>query len=236
MSKNNKGQSNNIKNKELEEKKAFRVAFAYALVFALVLIVFGVTGTYAYYNVTISGTSGTTSISANTPCFNVTLSDTGAYNLKYNYPITDTFATSGSNITPLTVTVKNSCSSGNAIPYKLYLTTLPVANTNIPNSAMKINVKKGTTQVIPTKKISELTTETANVDTIKKAIQAKGTSAAGLVNGLYYSITSGSVSPSGTDTYSFIMWIDYNEGGTGTTNNNSTAGKKFSAIVSAIIN
>ncbi len=236
MSKNNKGQSNNIKNKELEEKKTFRVAFAYALVFVLVLIVFGVTGTYAYYNVTTTGSISATSVSSSTPCFSVTLSDSGAYSLKYNYPITDTFATNGNNITPMTITVKNSCTSGDAIPYKLYLTTYPDSgNTSaMDNARVKMQVTRslaGATAAaisgFDKVTVKSKTAETTVTDALKNSVGAK---ASDLKTGKYILIDSNTVAANKSNTYNFKFWIDY-----GTTSETQIKGT-FKAVASAVIN
>ncbi len=226
MSKNNKGQSNNIKNKELEEKKTFRVAFAYALVFVLVLIVFGVTGTYAYYNVTISGTSGTTSISANTPCFNVALSQTSALSLgQYNYPITDTFAKTNGKLTPTKVTIRNSCTSGGNIAYSLYLTSTGT----IPTNKLKVRVLKANTELSGWNSVMLNTKGTVtNVPAaLKTAVKNKNN---GLENGEYRLIETSNIAQNTTVEYSVYLWIDYNATA------NDVAGKTFSSLVSAVIN
>ena len=167
------------------EKHSMRMYFMYAFVFTMVLIVFGVTGTYAYYVMQISSeSSSTTAITATAECFNVTLSDTdGAVSSSssstlslgnYNYPITDDFAVGNDNgqngnLTPMTVTVKNNCATGTTnVPYKLILSTFN-SNTNgdsktIEDSKMKIKITKqengGQEQVVNNenkKKVSELT-------------------------------------------------------------------------------
>lgn len=226
MSKKNREQSNNIKNKELEEKKTFRVAFAYALVFVLVLIVFGVTGTYAYYNVTISGTSGTTSISANTPCFNVELKDTSQLSLgQYNYPITDAFATTNGKLTPTTITVQNKCASGDAIKYSLYLTS----NGTIPETKLKARVLSGTTVLWDNVSLNskESLSSTNIPSTLKNAVKSR---ASDLENGTYRLIEQSTIAANTTKTYNFYVWINY------TATLSEVNGKTFKSLVTAVIN
>ena len=164
------------------EKHSMRMYFMYAFVFTMVLIVFGVTGTYAYYVMQISSeSSSTTAITATAECFNVTLSDTdGAVSSgssstlslgNYNYPITDDFAVGNDNgqngnLTPMTVTVTNNCATGTTnVPYKLILSTFKNGDNNtISDDKMKIKVTKqgndGQEQVLDNenkKKISGLT-------------------------------------------------------------------------------
>ncbi len=231
------------------DKSSFRTYMASAFAFVMILIVFGVTGTYAYYTMEVENKFNTTSASANIDCFDVNLSSSGTYSLgAYNYPITDDFATSDNHLTPLTVIVQNTCSSGAAISYKLYLTTLPTNNANVPDSAMKINVSKTSTDSsasltgISRKMINTLTPVlkgdgSNNIyNVLHEAIVQKETSdenAASIVDGNYYEVLSGSVKPNIKDTYSFTFWVDYDEG---TLNNNDTEGRNFKALISAIIN
>ena len=216
-----------------ERKKSFRIAFTYALVFVLVLIVIGITGTYAYYNVDIQNTSSTTSINSSTACFDVQLSDSGTYTLNYNYPITDDFAISNSNITPLTVTVQNKCTTGGAIPYKLYLTTYPDGGTNghMNNTRVNMQVSKDSTPLEGFNKVTiQSKTLDSNVpDTLKNAIGAKS-GATDLKDGKYILVSSGSLAASAKDTYSFKFWINYGS------NSETNVSGNFKALVSAIIN
>ena len=260
------------------EKHSMRIYFMYAFVFTMVLIVFGVTGTYAYYVMQISSeSSSTTAITATAECFDVTLSDTdGAVSSDehstlslgdYNYPITDEFAVGNgnekqANITPMTVTVKNNCTTGTTnVPYKLILSTFKSStdgdsNTMIDDSKMKVKITKkedsGTETTLSNedkKKISELTELTqegnGNInlkEQLEEAIRSKSSSSNLTLNKSYV-IDNGTVGPGKTNTYKIYVWVDYYEGCTadevnsnGSNCNGSTAGKSFKALVSAIIN
>lgn len=224
---------------EIKDKYSFGTYIAYAIVFVMVLIVFGVTGTYAYYTMKVENKFSTTTTTATANCFKVSVNSSTTNVLgKYNYPVTDDFAINQNKLTPFTINIINSCTSAEtseAINYKLYLTTLPEATSNMPDKAMKIYVKKGTSVVKNTTIIGNLAKITSGnaYDVLKKSVQDKGTTAAKLVNGTYYEILSGSVGAGVTDSYSIFFWIDYKEGGLG---NNSTQNKTFEALVSAIIN
>lgn len=143
--------------------------FGYAFVFTMILIVFGITSTYAYFTLQISSeSSSTTAITAKTECFDVTLiagdGEVSAGNSStltlgdYNYPITDVFAVGdgdkqAAHITPMTIKVTNNCVASDtnktAIPYKLFLSTFTKDNASavqtkdiIPDSKMKIRVMR----------------------------------------------------------------------------------------------
>ncbi len=257
------------------EKHSMRMYFMYAFVFTMVLIVFGVTGTYAYYVMQISSeSSSTTAITATAECFDVTLSDTdGAVSSDehstlslgdYNYPITDEFAVGNgnekqANITPMIVKVKNNCTTGTTnVPYKLILSTFKNGDNNtISDDKMKIKITKqedsGSESALSGKDkikvnaIGEFTqSEGGNINLkgqLEQAINTKSNSD-GLTLNKSYLIDDSTVGPNKTNTYKIYVWVDYYEGcdsNTSTTDtnascNNSTAGKSFKALVSAIIN
>ena len=258
------------------EKHSMRIYFMYAFVFTMVLIVFGVTGTYAYYVMQISSeSSSTTAITATAECFDVILSDTdGAVSSdehstlslgQYNYPITDEFAVGNgtgtqANITPMTVTVTNNCTTGTTnVPYKLILSTFKNGDNNtISDDKMKIKITKqedgGSESALSGKDkikvnaIGEFTqSEGGNInlkEQLEQAINTKSNNA-GLTLNKSYLIDTGTVGPGKTNTYKIYVWVDYYEGcdpntataaDTSSGCNGSTAGKSFKALVSAIIN
>ncbi len=214
--------------------------FGYALVFTMILIVFGITSTYAYFTLQISSeSSSTTAITAKTECFDVTLiagdgevssGNSSTLTLgNYNYPITDAFATTDGKLTPMTIKVTNNCVASDtnktAIPYKLFLSTFTKTAGGaqvkdiIPDSKMKIRVMKQDAELIKTGLISNLSTFDAVAsgntnlgNVLNTAISNQGTTVGLTLSKNYIIDDKETIAPGATKTYKIYVWVDYYEG------------------------
>ncbi len=236
---------------DLKEKYSMKAYLFSAFVFVAVLIVLGVTSTYAYYASSLTSDSASqTTITATSECFDVVLngtteagSDTVSSTLSlgdYNYPIIDDFAVQ--NLTPMTVSVTNRCQTGNtAVPYKLIFTTFNDTNL-IPDEKIKVKITrqqnveeeeslydKVMLNTVPTFANEENSTIDLKSKLAEK-VASLGTPAQ------YYTLDSATISANTTNTYKIYVWIDYLEGCQDASCNGSTAGKTFKALVSAVIN
>lgn len=208
----------------------------YVVVLITVLMILGITVSYAFINVMDSThTSTTTTVGGKTECININLSETAVTSLQYNYPISDTFA--ASNITPVKIVLNNTCSGQNPINYSLIMTNLTNSSaTYIPASKIKIRVTKSgaTADLIGAKLLNGLTTLKSTTTTytyLMDKLNATGSVTAGYTKTPYV-IESSTLASGASVTYSAYLWIDHGEGGT----NNSTSNQTFKSIFSIVVN
>ena len=179
------------------------------------------------------------SITGKTDCIDIELSDNNPSGLTYNYPITDTFATTGENIKPVTITLTNRCTEATkSVNYSVILTSLAKsAESYITDEKIKVMVKKGSANLIETKYLSELTSIGSGKSTynlLMKKLDAEGSNTKAYDTKKPYLIESGSLGTGDSVSYSAYLWIDYNEGSTNA--NNSTKGQNFASILSVVVN
>lgn len=229
----------------MEEKKNIKVSIYYVVILVAVLLISAVTVSYAYINaVSSTANSANTTVSGKTECVNISLADLDAtYSLTYNYPITDDFALTNSNVKPIRVKITNNCTAAqnaSAIDYTIVLTTLAdVQNSNnyIPASKIKTKVDKqintnAKTVLIATNLLNKINT-LPGTSTTKSLLDNKITEKK-LTEKYYehYVLEKGTIANQTSITYETYLWIDYTEGG----QNESTQGKTFKTIISVIVN
>ena len=124
---------------EKEKKESYLI---YAILFVTILVLVGITVTYAFFQVETSySASSVGSVNAAMECINISYSETNTIDLDYNYPISDSYALT--NVTPVTVQVKNNCTNNTtAVNYTLALTSLSNSTGYIADSKIRINAKR----------------------------------------------------------------------------------------------
>ncbi len=204
----------------------------------LVTLLIGSLGiSYAYFNAVDSNKrTANVILKGKTGCIDVSLTE-NEVELQYNYPITDEYAID--NVKPITITIKNNCSTDD-VDYSLVITTLSnyededENNPNIPASKIKTKIDKNNETLIETNFLNEInklkdntTTKTLIDNKLNNMNETKGYSHKNT-----YVIDKEKITKNDTITYEIYMWIDYNEGGI----NNSTKGKTFKNIISVVVN
>lgn len=216
----------------------------YSILFATILVLAGITITYAFLQVEPTYSSTTGNVTALMECLDISYSET-TFDLDYNYPISDDFALSNNNITPVTVQVKNNCTSNNtAIDYTLALTSLSNSSGYISDNKIRINAKRklgseSETTVVNTDYLSNLTElNSGNAYTYLTQDLDNRPSVSPYANRTSYIIDSNSIANGATNTYKVYLWVDYYEGDTTHTglNDNSTEGQNFAAAISLVVN
>ena len=205
----------------------------YILVLVLILIVGIISATYAFFQVDTSNDTASTTITANSECFNITfeeISDEELIKLDINYPITDKYALGQTdnqdNVKPVVVKVSNKCTQiQDNLNYKLVITTLAKNPINeqdkgyIPDNKVRYNVDKAMNEETkstlngPAYLNSLTLVEDENIlsllneEITKNAINIKEYDTVNT-----YIIDSDSLASNNTSTYYIRLWIDYYEG------------------------
>ncbi len=232
----------------MEDKKNIKTSIYYVIILVLVLLISAVTVSYAFINVVSeSDNSANTTVSGKTECIDITLENADkdtTYSLTYNYPITDTFATTNSNVKPIKVTVTNNCTTAqnsNPIDYTVVLTTLAdkaSSDTYIPASKIKVKVVKQSsngTPLIDTSLLNAVNTLTEGSTTKNiletKLSQEKTKEPSKFTESYYehYVLDKSTIASNTSITYETYLWIDYNAG-------TDIEGKNFKTIISVVVN
>ncbi len=240
-------------------KESNKKYLMYAVMFVVLLIIVTVTSTYAYFQVNVTGSIANSTITTTTDCIDISIANdsSGNISLPFNYPVTDSYATS--TITnPVEVQVKNNCS--NKVSYSLILTTLTKSGeSSIASSKIRYQVKKkiGTESEVVWKKPNYLTslqmlpTGNTTSELLNKELDSKSATSS-YNNRESYVIDGTSIEGNTTNTYKIYLWVDYYEGDTAmydlstgveksgashtATYDNSTKGQTFKSAISVITN
>ncbi len=237
--------------KNNHQKKVFIVT----LLFALILISLSVFVSFAYMAVSTTGFATNPTVKNTTACLDVNYSESGTINLNYQYPISDAYALA--NVVPVTITVTNTCTSGDAINYVLAFTSLSKNHVNasdpyyIPDNKMRIQVKRslnGASQTVleSADYLSTLLTVsgTNTINYINNALSQRSDTS-GFTNKTHYLVDSNTIGYGMTNTYYLYLWIDYYEGdsavySSGAVHNssydNTTEGYDFKGAVNLVVN
>lgn len=227
-----------MKEEKVKKNKSYMF---YLIIMISVLIISGLTVSYAYYNVINANANKTSStVTGKTECVSITLSDNGAVGLTYNYPISDTYAVD--HVTPVKVTIKNTCPAGQSdIDYSVLLTSLSDSATSSTyigdaNIKTKINKTVGSNAATTIKSPGLLTSLTALGSTkttytllMQKLNANTSTNATAFPNKKPYVVDSGKISSNQTIVYDTYLWINYDAA-------NTTQNKQFKSIMSVVVN
>lgn len=228
---------------EKEKKNKKDNYLLYAILFVTILILVGITITYAFLQVETTYSSSLGNVNAAMECINISYSESDTIDLDYNYPITDSYALT--NVTPVTVQVKNNCTNNlTAINYTLALTSLANTSGYIADNKIRVHTKRklneaDETALVSTKYLSDLTKLTSgNAYTYLTEDLNSRESVSSYAEKTSYTIDSGTIANGETNTYRVYLWVDYYEGDTTQTglNDNSTEGQNFAAAISLVVN
>ncbi len=222
---------------ENKPNKGIKSYIYYVAIIVVVLIITIVTFSYAYFDaVDKNNNNATVNIGGKTACIDVEVSGNTINNLTYNYPITDDFALQNNHVTPIEVTVTNTCTEGDAIDYSIILTALSTGTNYIPDSKIKVKVDKviGSTSpenVISTKMLNTMTSLPNG--TTKTLLEQKINDLENKKYSSYtkssYVIEAGKVENGKPVKYKTYLWID-------STAETSIENQKFESIVGVVIN
>ena len=227
----------------MEKKESnFKYLF-YAIVLVVILIGITIAITYAYFNVSTSKSSTLSNINATMECIDIDYSEVGTISLDYNYPITDTFALA--NITPVTVTVTNNCTStSSSIPYTLAITSLKGSVGYLSDGTIRFNVSRkvgsGAESTFKStnylNSLSKLTSGNTYTYLMNDLNSRNGISA--YSSKTTYIIDDTTIANNTINVYKIYLWVDYYEGDTTQTglNNNTTQGLDFASAISLVVN
>lgn len=213
-----------------------------------ILIVLTITGTYAYYKVSTTGSGSTVKATASMECVDMSLSSSTNLNLlSYNYPITDSIATTSGNITPVTVTVTNNCSA--SANYSIALTSMysGTDSSYIADNQIRYKMLKNNAAHKGVGYLSSVTQAGTSSQIYRDLVTYNelGTRYPTYTRKNIYLIDdSVTLGASKSNTYAVYLWIDYYEGDSAaysgsahdTSYDNTTAGKKFAAAISLSLN
>lgn len=250
-----------MNDENMEEKSKINKTYvAFGVIFVLSLVLLGIASSYAYYKLSIATDSTKTNANVKTDCIDISFTDDtvknedGSYKLDYNYPITDSFALS--NVSPITIKVKNNCSANvSDVYYSLVLTTLRSEASSAKNGYMnddvvRFNIKKQIGEDVTEVK------ETNYLNTLSK-INPDGTNYQLLINEFIknnidisnitpYIVESGQIANNEEITYKIYLWVDYYEGDSAmygpspavhdTSKDGSTKNKELKTLVSLLVN
>lgn len=224
----------------------------YAIMFVVILILTGILISYAFFKADTISNSTTTNVTASADCIDITYSETNTIvGLDYNYPITDSYALQ--NITPVTVTLTNNCNNNvSSIPYKLIVTSLSDSTGYIPDSKIRINVKRSLnggsdTELISSKYLSNVSTLTSGnaYDNLMTDLNNRS-NVSSYTNKTSYVLDSSTINATknSVNTYKVYLWVDYYEGDSQAYNgathdssyDNSTQGLNFKSAISLVVN
>ncbi len=228
-----------------------------AVLFVVVIIVIGITATYAYYKISIDTTEyKPTVVTGSTSCMDVQFSDVtpnGSLSLQYNYPISDEWAVA--NIRAYEVEVTNTCDKDD-INYTLILTSLANFSdyyyTDLPehgggawvlDDAIRIKVSKtlnnAESVVRPVGYLSDIQPLTQESNAYKPLMDSIESEYEQFEEKYPYVIDS-DIAPAGGKTirYKIYAWVDYYEGDKTHSgwHDNRTQDKNFRAAISLIAN
>jgi len=237
-----------MENKVSKNKKSLII---YTVISVIVLLSVVIAITYAYYNFDPEKPSTLVNVSSSLECIDLVLSDNNtSIGLSNNYPVTDEYVKEN-NLTPLTVTVTNNCSTPKQ--YTLALST--IAKTSdidnyIYDSKIRYRVDKNNENYKGYDYLSNLTRIS---DTSKLYTNLAGVG--GEISTKYpdytlkdiYSIDDLITIDSNTSNiYDIYLWVDYYEGDYKMYTNSdiehnevydgSTENKKFAAAISLTLN
>lgn len=235
----------------MEQEKESKISpyLIYAILFVSVLVVIGITATYAYFKITTSYSSTLNSISATADCINIsygeenTMDEEHVVNLDYNYPISDTYALE--KIDPVIVTVKNNCTSNiSDVGYSLAITSLANSTGYISDDKIKIHIKRqlGTEEETTFRSTGYLSGRTmlTSGSTYNYLMDDLSNRAniSSYTNKTSYILDSETIANGETNTYKIYLWVDYHEGDITHSglNDNSTQGQNFAAAISLVVN
>lgn len=217
--------------------------FIYAILFVVILILIGISITYAFFDVTTSKPENIGGITAQTECLNISYNETDKIDLDYNYPVSDEYALK--NIKPVIVTVKNNCTNNvEDLTYTLAITSLSNSTGFISDDKIRVNIKKtaaneSETTLKDTDYLSNLTALTAGkaYTYLNNDLNSRASTSA-YTNRSSYIIDNVNIANGITNTYKVYLWVDYYEGDTTHTgkNDNTTQGLNFSAAISLVVN
>ncbi len=224
---------------ENKPNKGIKSYIYYIVILVVVLIITIVTFSYAYFDaVDKENDSATVNIGGKTACISVTLNGEPVKSLTYNYPITDDFAVGETpNVTPIEVTIKNTCTDGEAIDYSVILTALSNGDNNyISPENIKIKVSKENssenndfinTQLL--NGVSKLNENSTTKNLLEKKLNEFDGGTYETYTKNFYVIDTGKIEANATITYKTYLWISYEA-------TTDIQAKKFDSIVSVVVN
>ncbi len=236
---------------EKEKKEKNDVYLLYAIVFVVILILGTFAVTYAYFQFNVEHDSTLADINASLECINLSLSEgTTDIGLTYDYPITDSKATSG-GATPVTVTVTNNCTD--AKNYTLSLSTMALTSSTssyIEDNKIRYQVVKNSTTYKGIDYLSNLSVVSSSNQAYSDLTGTDGELATKYSNytlkNIYAIEDNISISANTSNSYQIYLWVDYYEGDSAMyadsnathdeSLDGSTEGKKFAAAVSLSLN
>jgi len=221
----------------------------YAILFVIILVLTGITMTYAYFKVNTNTSSTSSIVSATIDCIDISYSETNIIDLDYNYPISDEYAIK--NVAPVTVNITNNCENNIAdVNYTITLTSLTNATGYIGDNKMrmyatkKINNKE--VEVIKNKSYISNLTKLTEGSTYTRLLEDLNTreNVSPYTNKTSYELYTGSISDKDVHTFEVYLWVDYYEGDAGVyegkehdeTYDNTTQNMDFAAAISLIVN
>ena len=215
----------------------------YLIVFftLLLLVLFG--ASYAYFSVNTSSDNTLGRITSNIDCIDISYSEDNVIDLENAYPIEDEYALN--NLTPVTVTVTNNCSTNlGDLNYTLALTTLRNNEGFIDDDQIRILTKRkkgsyGESTLLDVDYVSNLDEiEEGNVKTYLLTELNRNDITKDYANKTIYRIDSTVIENAKTNVYKVYLWMDYWEGDTTHTGirNNSTMNKDFKSVISLVVN
>lgn len=223
---------------ENKPNKGIKSYIYYIVILVVVLIITIVTFSYAYFDaVDKENDSATVNIGGKTACISVTLSGEPVTSLTYNYPISDTFALENGHVTPIDVTITNTCTDGDSIDYSVILTALSNGDSYISADKIKVKVSKSTnsngeTEVVSTQllnSLNKLNEETTTYTLLKKKLDELESKKYAEYQKGSYIVDTGKISHGDTIVYKTYLWIDYKADTTIET-------KQFNSIIGVVIN
>lgn len=214
------------------EQKKYKSTYYTMCAFLIValLLVVGVSLSYAYIESDSQNKYTDYSINSNVSCVSLNYSESGIINLDKQIPLKDE---QSSQISPVTITVTNNCP--NQVRYSLFITSL-VTNGGanyIEDSKIKIKVDGSAT--IAAKALNSLSVKASGTSytQINNSLASRSSVNSYTPRTSYYitsNTTPTTINASETHTYTVRLWIDYYEGNV----NNSTQGKSFAAAFTLV--
>ncbi len=217
-----------MEQKQNKSKSTYYVM--HALLIVILLLVIGISLSYAYVESDSQNNFNSYTATSSVPCVNLTYSESGVIQLTDQIPVNDE---KGSQLSPLTITVTNSCS--NPVKYSLFMTSLTNGGNYIEDSKIKIKVESQSTNVGPSmvSSLSQINSGNVTYNQLNSNLSSRDNVKGYTPRTSYYITNSSSaveIASNTTHTYQVRLWIDYNEGG----ENNSTQGKSYAAVFTII--
>ena len=209
--------------------------------FILVAILFliGIGVSYAYFSVEVETLESLTTINAKTACLDVSLTEANTISLSNQAPIKDADA---ENLTPVTVTVTNNCTTGEDIYYSLLFTSLKNSSGYVPDNKARILVKRNLANA--GEQVFKVTDYVSNLTNISSGamytyvMNKMNSQFSGYTTKTIYKIDSTSIGKGKSNVYKIYLWLDYWEGDTtlSGSNNNTTMNQDYRGNLSVIVN